>query len=116
MTSSIVIEYFVLFYYRSKTQASLETDVQATRASSRSSMVESTLTLVVDGLSSLPTMPGTSVVSFVWISTGIIVASTVVALVYTPESSHSSPDEESGSRGDESPNTDIELFHDRRDG
>jgi hypothetical protein len=95
MTPSIVLEYIMLLCSRSKLQAPLGRCVEAAKDSPQWSMLESTLTLVVSGLSNLPTMQGASVIAFVWISSGIIVASTILALVYTPGSSMSSRDEES---------------------
>lgn len=97
MTPSIVLEYIMLRCSQSKLQAPLGRYVEATKDSPQWSKLESTLTLVVNGLGSLPLMQGDSMIIFVWVTSSIIVASTVLALVYTPSSSISSRDDEAQS-------------------
>jgi hypothetical protein len=112
MMPSIVLEYIMLLCSRSKLQAPLGRYVEAAKDSPQWSTLESTLTLVVNGLGSLPSMQEASMVTFVWVTWNIIMASTVLALVYTPGSSISSRDEESQPEIGKSSNTNMDLFHD----
>jgi len=111
VTPSIVLEYIMLLCSRSKLQVPLGRYMETAKDSPQWSTLESTLTLVVNGFSSLPTIQGPSVVTFVWISSGIIVASTIFALVSTPESSLPLPDEESQPKSGESSNLNMDQFH-----
>jgi hypothetical protein len=111
MTPSIVLEYIMFLCSRSKLQARLGLYVEAAKDFPQWSTLESTLTLVVNGLGSLPSMQGASMVTFVWVTSSIIVASTVLALLYTPSSSISSRDEESQSESSKSSNSNMDLFH-----
>src|ERR1700712_4117993 len=68
MTPSIVLEYIMLLCSRSKLQARLGLYVEAAKDFPQWSTLESTLTLVVNGLGSLPSMQGASMVTFVWVT------------------------------------------------
>jgi hypothetical protein len=112
MTPSIILEYIMLLCSRSKLQAPLGRYVEAAKVSLQWLTLESTLTLVGNGLGSLPSMQGASMVTLLRVTWSIIVASTVLAPVYTPGPSVSSQDEESQPEIRESSNTNVNLSHD----